>query len=56
MSHFFFLFCGEMIRVICALLVVAIDDLDVRIGNPNLPLSKSEIRFESLSQKWETGK
>ena len=55
-SRFFFLFCGEMIRVVCAMLVVAIKDLEVQIGNPNMLLGKSVIWFELLSQKLETGK
>ena len=56
MSHFFFLFCGEMIKVICAMLAVAIEDLEVQIGNSNLLLGRNAIAFEPLPQKLETGK
>ncbi len=56
MSHFFLFFRGEMIRVVCAMLVMAIEDLKVRLGNSNLPLRKSAIWFEPLAQKGETGK
>ena len=55
-SHFFLLFRREMIRVVCAMLAVAIEDLEVRLGNSNLPLGKSAIRFEPSAQKVETGK
>ncbi len=56
MSHFFLPFCGEMIRVICALLAIIIEDLVIHLHNSNLPLGKSAIRFESLAQKGETCK
>ena len=56
MSHFFLLFYGEMIRVICAMLTIAIKDLEIRFDNPNLLLSKRAIRFELLAQKLETNK
>ena len=55
-SHFFLPFRGEMIRVVCAMLAVAIEDLEVRLSNSNLPVRKSAIRFEPLAQKGETGK
>ncbi len=55
-SYFFHLFCGEMIRVVYAMLVIAIKDLVVRLCNSNLPLGKSAIRFEPLAHKGETGK
>lgn len=55
-SHFFLPFCGKMIRVVCAMLVVAIEDLEVRLGNSNLPLGKSAIWVEPLAQKGDTGK
>ncbi len=45
-----------MIRVVCAMLAVAIEDLEVHLGNSNLPLEKSAIRFEPSAQKGETGK
>ncbi len=35
---------------------LAIEDLEVCLGNSNLPLGKSEIRFEPSAQKGETGK
>ncbi len=38
------------------MLAVAIEDLEVCLGNSNLPLGKSAIRFEPLAQKGETGK
>ena len=55
-SHFFLLFCGEMIRVVCAMLAVAIENLEVYLDNSNLPQRKSAIWFEPLAQKGETGK
>ena len=55
-SHFFFLFHGEMIRVVYAMLAIAFNDLEVRFCNSNLPLEKSAIRFELLAQKLETSK
>ena len=45
-----------MIKVVFAILIVAIEDLEVRCGNTNLSLGKSAIWFESLAQKEETGK
>ena len=45
-----------MIRVLCAMLVVAIEDLEMRLANSNIPLAKSAIWFEPLAQKEETGK
>ena len=55
-SHFFLLFCRKMIRVICAMFAVAIKDLEVHLGNSNLPLGKSAIWFEPSAQKGETDK
>ena len=55
-SHFFLLFCKEMIRVLCAMLAIAIEDLKVHLGNFNLPLDKSAIWFELLVPKVETSK
>lgn len=55
-SHFFLPFRGEMIRVVCAMLAVAIEDLEVRLSNSNLPTGKSAIRFEPSAQKGEAGK
>ena len=45
-----------MKRVICIILAVAIEDLEVRLGNSNLLLGKNAIRFELLTQKGQTGK
>lgn len=45
-----------MIRVVCTILVVLIKDLEMRLGNLNLPLRKSVIWFELLVQKEEIGK
>ena len=45
-----------MIRFVYTMLVVIIEDLEVRMGNSNLPLGKSVIWFESLAQKRETDK
>ena len=54
--HFFLLFYGKMIRVICAMFTNAIEDLKMQLSNSNLPVRKSVICFESLAQKRETGK
>ena len=40
---------------ICANLAVAIEDLEVRLSNSNLPIGKSAICFELSAQKGETG-
>lgn len=45
-----------MIRVVCAILTIAIKDLEVRLGYSNLLLGKSEIWFKLSVQKRETGK
>ena len=45
-----------MIKVICAILAIAIKDLEVHLSNPHLLLEKSAICFEFLAQKGETGK
>ena len=37
-SHFLLPFCGEMMRVVCAMLVVAIEDWKVCLSNSNLPM------------------
>ncbi len=50
-SCFFSPFCGEMIRVICTMLAIAIEDLKLRMNNKNLLLRKSAIRFELYAQK-----
>ncbi len=54
--HFILLFRGEMIRVVYAMLAIAIEDLEVRLRNSNLRRRKNAIRFESSAQKGETGK
>ena len=38
------------------MLAVAIEALEVQLNNSNLPIRKSAIRFELLTQKEETGK
>ncbi len=45
-----------MIRVVGAMLAVAIENLEVCLGNSNLPLGKRVIWFESSAQKRETSK
>ena len=45
-----------MIRVVYAILAIAIKDLEVHVGNLNFPLGKSAIWFELLAQKGETSK
>ena len=56
MSHFFLFFCRKMIKVVCAILIIAIKDLELRLGNSNLLLGKSAIWFEQSAQKGEIGK
>ena len=38
------------------MLIVAIKNLEVHLGNSNLFLRKNAIRFKLLAQKGETGK
>ncbi len=38
------------------MLAITIKDLEVHLGNKNLPLGKNAIRFEPSAQKGETGK
>ncbi len=38
------------------MLAMAIEDLEIRLRNSNLPLRKSAIWFELSAQKEETGK
>ena len=45
-----------MIRVVCAILSIAIEDLEVCLSNSNLPTGKIAIRFEPSAQKREPGK
>lgn len=40
-----------MIRNICIIFTITIEDLEVRLDNSNLPLGKNAIWFESLAQK-----
>ena len=54
--HFFALFCWEMIRVICVMLAVAIEDFELRINNLYLLMGKSAVCFEPNSQKDSDGK
>lgn len=54
-SHFFYLFVGEMIRVVCAIYAIIIKDLEMHIDNSNLQWGKSAIRFEPSTQKEENG-
>lgn len=44
------------LRVVCAILIIVIEDLELRCGNANLPLEKNVIRFESQAQKEEIDK
>ena len=54
--HFFLPFYREIIKVIYAILTIAIEDLEVQLSNLNLPIGKNEICFEPSAQKRETGK
>lgn len=54
--YFFLSFYKDLIKVVYAILVITIKDLEVRLGNLNLPPGKSAISFESLALKGETGK
>lgn len=45
-----------MIRVIYAILAIAIENLKMRLSNSNLPIGKNAICFISLAQKRKTGK
>ena len=45
-----------MIRVIFAIVAVAMEDLKVHCVNANLPLEKSAIWFKPVIQKGKTGK
>ena len=55
-SHFFLLFYREMIKVVCTMLVITIEDLKMLLDNSNLLLGKSVIWFEPSALKKETGK
>ena len=56
MFHFFFPFYGDIIRVVYAMLAIVIEDLEMRLGNSNLPLEKNAIWLEPLAQKKQTSK
>ncbi len=55
-SYFVLPFCGEMIRVICAILAIVIEDLEVHLRNSNLFPGKNVIWFELSAQKREIDK
>ncbi len=55
-SHFFLLFCRKIIRIIYAILVIAIKDLEICLRNSILPLGKSAIWLKLLAHKGEIGK
>lgn len=54
--HIISFFCWKMIRVVHAIFVIIIEDLEMHFNHANLPLRKSAICFEPLAQKRETGK
>ena len=45
-----------MIRVICAILAVAIENLKLRMNNPYLPMRKSAVCFDPSFQKESSGR
>lgn len=45
-----------MIKVVCAMLIIVIKDLKVRLSNLNLPTGKSIICFKLLAEIKETDK
>lgn len=45
-----------MIKVICAMLIIVINNLKVQINNSNLLLRKSAIRFKLLVKKRKISK
>lgn len=47
---FFVPFCWEIIRVICTILVIEIEDLELRMHIKNLPKRKNATCFEPSSQ------
>lgn len=58
-NHIFIIFfslCREIIRFVYAILAIAIEDVEVRLSDSNLPLGKSIIWFELSSEKRELGK
>lgn len=42
--------------VVCTIFAIAIKDLEIRLGNPNLLTGKSTIWFKLLASKRESGK
>lgn len=56
MSYFFSLYYRKIIKVICAILAVVIDDMKVHLSNLNLLFGKNAIGFKPLAKKKETGK
>ena len=56
MSYFFFLFYRKVMKVLCTLLIILIEYLEVCWGNVNLLSGKHVILFKSLAQKKETKK
>ena len=47
----FFLFYVKIIKIICAIFTIAIEDLKLRMNNKNLLWRKSVIWFEPYIQK-----
>ena len=41
--YFFLFFCKKIIRVVSILFTIAIEDLEMHLGNLNLPLNKNVI-------------
>lgn len=54
--YFFLFFCEEMIKLVYAMLDIAIKDLKIYLNNSNLLIRKSAIYYEFLVQKKKTGK
>lgn len=54
--YFFYFFCGKIIKIVCAILAIAMKDLKVCLDNLNLLLGKNVIWFDLLAQKRETSK
>lgn len=56
MFYFLLTFCRKMIKVVCTILIIVIEDLELCLPNLNLLLGKNAIGFELLAQKRKTGK
>lgn len=56
MLYFFVFLCKKMIRIVCNILTIAIEDLKVYLSNSNLLLGKNAIKFKVLVKKKETSK